>query len=94
MNTGFLIGGEFFHPGDALDVVPKNVRVLALPVAGPWLKISEPIDYALKMKPAVCFPIHDGGLKYSGLSQALPKEILEANGIKFENFEGQAPKVF
>jgi L-ascorbate metabolism protein UlaG (beta-lactamase superfamily) len=59
-NTGFLIGGELFIPGDALHDVPnKPVRVLALPTGGPWMKLEEAIDYAKAVKPSVIFPYHD-----------------------------------
>lgn len=59
-NTGFLIAEKLFVPGDALHDVPsKPVEVLALPTGGPWMRLSEAIDYAKKVAPAVIFPIHD-----------------------------------
>lgn len=59
-NTGFLIGGKLFIPGDALHDIPNvAVEVLALPTGGPWMKIAEAIDYAKAVKPEVVFPIHD-----------------------------------
>jgi L-ascorbate metabolism protein UlaG (beta-lactamase superfamily) len=59
-NTGFLIAGRVFMPGDALhDVPPKHVEILALPTGGPWMKIAEAVDYALAVKPEKAFPIHD-----------------------------------
>lgn len=59
-NTGYLIAGKLFAPGDALHDVPgKAVEVLALPTGGPWMKISEAIDYAKKIQPKAVFPIHD-----------------------------------
>ncbi len=59
-NTGFLIGGELFITGDALHDIPqKPVRVLALPTGGPWMKLSEAIDYAKRVKPQIVFPVHD-----------------------------------
>ena len=42
-NVGFFIENRFFFPGDAFTDPQKPVDVLALPVAGPWLKISESI---------------------------------------------------
>jgi len=82
-NIGFFIAGKLFYPGDALTEPSHPVEILALPVAGPWLKLSEAIDYALKLKPKVCFPVHDGILKNPGLSHRLPSIILEPQGIKF-----------
>ena len=65
-NTGYFIGQRLFYPGDALYNPQKPVDILALPVAGPWLKISEAVDYAKAVKPQICFPVHDGMLKITG----------------------------
>src|SRR5579872_3217840 len=59
-NTGYFIADRLFYPGDAFTEINKDVEILALPVAGPWMKISEAIDYALKVRPKKCFPVHDG----------------------------------
>lgn len=86
-NTGFFIANRFFHPGDALTDPKRDLEILALPVAGPWLKLSEAIDYAKKLKPRVCFPIHDGSLKFFGPYHSQPAALLEPLGIKFQALE-------
>lgn len=59
-NTGFFIADTLYIPGDALHDIPsKKVRVLALPVAGPWMRLADAIDYAKKVQPEIAFPIHD-----------------------------------
>lgn len=59
-NTGFLIAGRLFVPGDALHDMPEaSVEILALPTGGPWMKLSEAIDYAKKIGPRTVFPVHD-----------------------------------
>jgi len=58
-NTGYMIDEKLFYPGDAFVNPGKPVDVLALPVAGPWVKISESVDYALALKPRIAFPVHD-----------------------------------
>ncbi len=78
-----MIAERFFHPGDAFHKPPKKVEILALPVAGPWMKLQEAIDYALTLKPKVCFPVHDGMLKFFGPVHALPKELLGRGGVNF-----------
>lgn len=83
INTGYFIGSRLFYPGDALYVPPQPVDVLALPVCGPWLKISEAIDYAKAIKPAHAFPVHDGMLKIFGPFHALPQRELTAAAIAF-----------
>ena len=82
-NTGYFVGGRLFYPGDAFSNPHKEVDILALPVAGPWMKLSEAIDYALELKPKVCFPVHDGMLKHIGPVHTVPAMILEPLGIKF-----------
>lgn len=83
-NTGFIVANRFFHPGDAFVIPGKPMEILALPIAAPWLKISEAIDYALQIHPKVCVPIHDGAIK-SELIYQIAKKELESAGIKFLN---------
>lgn len=82
-NTGYLIDNKLFYPGDAFTDPECPVDVLALPVAGPWMKISEAIDYAKQLKPRVCFPVHDGILKSPGLPHRIPATFLPNEGIAF-----------
>jgi len=58
-NTGFMIAEKFFFPGDSFYDPKRPVDVLALPMAGPWMKLSEALDYAKAVKPRVAFPVHD-----------------------------------
>lgn len=82
-NTGYLIAEKLFYPGDAFTKPNRPIEILALPVAGPWLKLSEAIDYAIALKPKVCFPVHDGILKKAGSTNAIPTKVLAPLGIKF-----------
>ena len=66
-NTGFLVDGEVFHPGDALTVPEDPVRTLLLPGNAPWLKMSEMIDYGRAVDPQRGYAIHDGLLNSNGL---------------------------
>lgn len=84
LNTGFFIANKFFYPGDALINPQRSIEVLALPVAGPWIKISEAVDYALELKPKHVFPIHDGGQKQPGVAHRVPGIILPQHGIAFD----------
>jgi L-ascorbate metabolism protein UlaG (beta-lactamase superfamily) len=82
-NTGYFIANKLFYPGDAFTNPGKQVEVLALPVAGPWMKLLEAIDYALEIKPKICFPVHEGILKQPGSTHVIPPKVLEPKGIKF-----------
>lgn len=81
-NTGYFVANKFYFPGDSLHEPGKQVDVLALPVAGPWLKMSEAIDYARKLKPRVAFPVHDG-FKPDTVWQKWPADLLPTFGIEF-----------
>ncbi len=86
-NTGYLIAGRLFYPGDAFTHPQRKIEILALPVAGPWMKLSEAIDYAIAVNPSFCFPVHEGILKVPGSTHLIPPKVLEGHGITFSVFE-------
>jgi L-ascorbate metabolism protein UlaG (beta-lactamase superfamily) len=67
-NVGFLIGGQVFHPGDALTVPDEPVATLLLPLHAPWSKISEVIDYLRAVDADQAYAVHDGLLNDNGLA--------------------------
>ncbi|MQY06946.1 MBL fold metallo-hydrolase [Actinomadura macrotermitis] len=67
-NTGFLVDGEVFHPGDALTVPDEPVPTLCLPGNAPWMKVPELFEYSAAVGPERAFVIHDGLLNDIGLS--------------------------
>lgn len=83
-NTGYMIAGRLFYPGDALTHPGRTVDVLALPVAGPWLTIGQSIAYATAVKPRIAFPVHDGMLSQLGPVHTLPQRVLNEAGIVFK----------
>lgn len=90
-NTGYLIAGKLFHPGDALTTPDKQIEMLALPICAPWMKLADAIDYVLKVKPGVVFPIHDGMLKITTPFYSLAEKVLTESGVKFIVLEGNHP---
>ncbi|MEK9151183.1 MAG: MBL fold metallo-hydrolase [Patescibacteria group bacterium] len=85
-NTGFYIDKTFFYPGDSFHNPHKDITILALPVSGPWMKISEAVEYAKAIKPKAVFPVHDGMLRQDhrlGPTRRVPTAILEPLGIKY-----------
>ena len=72
-NTGFLIGGRIFHPGDALTHPGVPVELLLAPLHAPWNKIAEVIDFIRDVKTARVSPVHDSLLSDlgNGLADAL-----------------------
>jgi L-ascorbate metabolism protein UlaG (beta-lactamase superfamily) len=88
-NTGYLVDNYFFLPGDAYTVPKQSVDILALPVAGPWCKISEAIAYAKKVEPKIAVPVHDATLNETGKSVTYPhfSRELEKIGSRFQILE-------
>lgn len=58
-NVGVLINDRIYYPGDSFADPVKKIDVLALPVAAPWMRISEAIDFLLTVSPRYAFPTHD-----------------------------------
>ena len=59
-NAGYMIADKFYFPGDNFHNPGQPVDILALPVAGPWMKMSEAIDFAKEIKARTAFGVHDG----------------------------------
>lgn len=82
-NTGFLIDGNIFNPGDSLE--PKNMKttpeVLLVPIGGPFLKLVDAIAFAKKISPRIAIPVHDGVLKYPAFPIDIFKKALTEAGI-------------
>lgn len=83
MNTGYLIAGQFFLPGDAFVQPHVPVEILGMPIAGPWMKLSESLEWAIAMKPKMCIPVHDAILSNPTWLQGMIKNILQQEGIDF-----------
>lgn len=61
-NLGYLVGDRVLHPGDAHLVPGRPVAALCLPLAAPWSKASETVDYLRAVAPQVAVPVHDAVL--------------------------------
>lgn len=84
-NTGYLVDGKFYFPGDAFYDPKRPIDILALPVAGPWLKISEAIDFAKLVKPRVAFGVHDGAFTQGSgnFAATMLQNFLKPDGIEY-----------
>lgn len=62
-NVGVLITAPdeptLFLAGDTYEYVPDGVDVLGVPLAAPWAKVSETVDFVQRVGPRVMFPVHD-----------------------------------
>ncbi len=85
-NLGVLINGRLYYPGDSFALpTDRQVEVLALPVAAPWMKISEAMDFLTNVKPKLVFPTHDAILSDTGkaLADRLMPPIAEKAGAEY-----------
>jgi L-ascorbate metabolism protein UlaG (beta-lactamase superfamily) len=64
-NVAFYVEGEgdaggVYHPGDSFDVPGDAVvDTLFVPVAAPWLKVAEAIEFVRQVKPRRAYNLHD-----------------------------------
>ena len=82
-NTGYLFNEALFYPGDAFTNPHVPIDVLALPTAGPWMKLSEALAYASEVKPGTVIPVHDGIYARPDMMNQLIERVLESSGIRF-----------
>lgn len=90
VNVGVLVDDTFYYPGDSFELPNKQIKALALPVTAPWLKVSEPIDFMLKLEPTLVFPVHDHIASDDGkaLVDSLIGGFAEKNGILYQRITG------
>jgi len=67
-NIGVVVDGLVVNPGDSFDLPDGPSKVLLAPIASPWNKISETIDFVRRAKPEVVIPIHDAVLSDLGMT--------------------------
>lgn len=82
-NVSVLVNETFYYPGDSFTLPHRNIDVLAVPAAAPWLKIQEAMDYVTAVKPQTVIPTHDAVLSSAGQSfhdMWLKQATEQANG--------------
>ncbi|PCN46597.1 MBL fold metallo-hydrolase [Curtobacterium sp. 'Ferrero'] len=81
-NTGVLVDGKLFIPGDSYTVPPTPVEVLATPIGAPWLRIGDLMDYVAAVAPRRAYPVHEATLSEIGLDMHLGRlrEVVEPEG--------------
>ncbi len=85
-SIGFIVNETLLHPGDSFDFETNYpYKVLALPIAAPWMIRKEALDLGVKLKPERIIPIHDGMLKnFAAIATSnLAQKYFEPYGIKF-----------
>ncbi|NMR21545.1 MBL fold metallo-hydrolase [Cellulomonas fimi] len=84
-NVAYLVGGVL-HPGDSFTEPGRPVEVLLLPVAAPWLRLADAVDYARAVAARRVVPIHDAMLSDVGVGvvdRLLGPKALGAGGAEY-----------
>ncbi len=94
-NVGVLIEDRVYYPGDSFTVPEKSVDTLALPVAAPWLKISESIDFMKIIGARLTFPTHDAIYSAAGQSvvDGMLSKFADAAGTIYQRIDGQSIEI-
>jgi L-ascorbate metabolism protein UlaG (beta-lactamase superfamily) len=89
-NVAYLIDDTVLHPGDSFTVPTAQVQTLLLPVSAPWSKVAAVIDYAVAVRAARAYPIHDAIVAdvYHGLLQGTLVPIAERFGVAYGSWNG------
>lgn len=58
-NTGYIIDGTFFHPGDGISIQGLTVNDLAAPLAGPGISPKQFYDFIKQVNAKRVLPIHN-----------------------------------
>lgn len=67
-NIGVVVDGKIVNPGDSFDM-PDDVsrpKVLLVPSAAPWCKVSEGMAYIQQTVPEIAVPVHNAVLSEFG----------------------------
>ena len=96
-NTGVVISASqeptFFHPGDALDTIPGDVDVVAVPAYGPWAAMKETIEFVRAVKASEGFLIHEALLSERGWKLTYDR-LSEMTPTRFSDLRRGLPHQF
>jgi L-ascorbate metabolism protein UlaG (beta-lactamase superfamily) len=94
-NVGVLIEDRLYYPGDSFTMPEKSVDTLALPVAAPWLKISETIEFMKSVGARFTFPTHDAILSTAGkhLVDNMMSSFAETAGTEYKRIDGETIEI-
>jgi L-ascorbate metabolism protein UlaG (beta-lactamase superfamily) len=92
VNVGYLIGpagAALYHPGDSLVVPTEAVDTLLAPIAAPWSKVGEVIDFVVAVRPRLAHQIHEAVASAVGLGmvEGHVARIGAGYGIEFAHLD-------
>ena len=94
-NVGVLIEDRLYYPGDSFTMPEKSVDTLALPVAAPWMKVEEAIEFMKAVGARFTFPTHDAVLSPIGkqITDSVVGRFAEAAGTEYRRIDGETIEI-
>lgn len=88
-NLGVLINDLVYYTGDSIENPRRPIDTLILPVAAPWLRLSDAIDLMIATKPRFVIPTHDAILSDSGkeLVDNLIHNFATPNNVEYRRLD-------
>ncbi|HSX28131.1 MAG TPA: MBL fold metallo-hydrolase [Candidatus Saccharimonadales bacterium] len=81
-NTGYVIDGVFFHPGDGKEMqAALTIDTVALPITGPDVSLLDSFNFAKKLGARLAIPIH---FDWMGADPTAYKLFAEGSKMPFE----------
>jgi L-ascorbate metabolism protein UlaG (beta-lactamase superfamily) len=80
-NTGYLIDGVFFDPGDGKELEGLKAESMALPITGPDISMLDAFTFAKQLGVKVAIPVHYNWIKVDPQSY---KEFAQFAEMPFE----------
>lgn len=78
-NTGYLVNGELFHPGDGAELAGLTVKTLAVPLNGPDISPHDAFKFGKQVGAENLIPIH---YDFLGGNPDFFARTAEQNGMK------------
>lgn len=85
-NTGFLIDGIFFHPGDGIEIKNFEAKKVGVPIAGPTITYERAWQFAKSLNSEFVIAMHYDNT-YAPAQDRDPQKFLE---LKPKDFKGRA----
>jgi L-ascorbate metabolism protein UlaG (beta-lactamase superfamily) len=86
-NTAYFVNNTLLITGDSLSKELHKIkpRILALPVAGPWMNMMQAAEFAKDLAPEIALPVHDAVMRQGFMEGMYPlwEKYLAPLGIRF-----------
>lgn len=88
-NSGVLVNGLFYSPGDSYEVPTKPFKILSVPKSGPWLRVKDALPMFEKSDCTLVIGTHDALINDQGHASVdnWYVQFAERNGKKYKSLK-------